>query len=40
MSRTRGDQDRVFEWREIAAFTELESLLEIAGEIVMPRELN
>src|SRR5882757_329602 len=30
----------MFEWREIAALTELELLLEIAGEIVMPRELN
>ncbi len=30
----------MFEWREIAAFTELELLLEIAGEIVMSRELN
>ena len=40
MSRTHGDQDRVFEWREIAAFAELELLLEIAGEIMMARKLN
>ena len=35
-----GDQNRVFERREIAAFAELEFLLEIAGEIVVARELN
>ena len=39
MSRTHGDQDRVFEWREIAAFAELKLLLEIAGEIVVTSEL-
>src|SRR5881396_16834 len=40
MSRTHGDQDCVFEWREIAAFTKLQFLLEIAGEIVVARKLN
>src|SRR5438477_12890231 len=40
MSRTHGDQDCVFEWREIAAFTKLQFLLEIAGEIVVARTLN
>src|SRR5438093_13476144 len=40
MSRTHGDQDSVFEWREIAAFTKLQFLLEIAGEIVVARKLD
>src|SRR6516165_9196080 len=40
MRRTHGDQDCVFEWREIAAFAELEFLLEVAREIVVARELN
>src|SRR6476620_390322 len=40
MSRTHGDQDRVFEWREITSFAELELLLEISGEIMVPRKLN
>ena len=35
-----GDQDRVFEWRKIAALPEFQFLLEVAGEIMMPRELN
>ena len=34
------DQDRVLERREIATLTEFQFLLEIAGEIVVPRELN
>src|SRR5205085_11692122 len=40
MRRAHRDQNRVLEWREIAAVTEFEFLLEIAGEIVMPRKLN
>ncbi len=40
MSRTHGDQDRVFEWREIATLAELELLLKIAREIMMARKLN
>src|SRR5262249_51291800 len=40
MSRANGDQDRVFERREIAALAELELLLEIAGEIMVTCELN
>src|SRR6476660_4574299 len=40
MRRTHGDQDRVFEWREIAAFAELELLLQIPGEIMVSRKLN
>ena len=40
MSRTHGDQDRVFEWREIATLAELELLLKIAGEIMVSRKLN
>ena len=40
MCRTDRDQDRVFEWREIAALAKLELLLEIAGEIVVARKLN
>src|SRR4029077_3441673 len=39
-SRTHGDQDRVFEWREVATLAEFELLLEIAGEIMMARKLN
>src|ERR1051325_9351470 len=34
------DQNRMFKWRKIATFAEFELLLKIAGEIVMPRELN
>src|SRR5438105_14552960 len=34
------DQDSVFEWRKIAAFPKLQFLLEVAGEIVMPRKLD
>ena len=30
----------MFEWREVAALAKFEFLLEIAGEIVMARELN
>ena len=37
---TDGEQDGVLEGREIAALTELQFLLEVAGEIVVPRELN
>ena len=40
MRRTHGDQNGVFEWREIATLAELEFLLEIAGEIMVARELN
>src|SRR6476659_5714375 len=40
MSRTYGDQDRVFERREIASLAELELLLEIAGEIMVACKLN
>src|ERR1700682_439528 len=40
MSRTHCYQNRVLERREIATLAKLEFLLEIAGEIVMPRELN
>src|ERR1700746_371291 len=40
MRRTHRDQDRVFEWREIAAFAELKFLLEVACEIMVARELN
>src|SRR5437667_3723829 len=40
MSRTHCYQNRVLERREIAMLAKLEFLLEIAGEIVMPRELN
>ena len=40
MDRAHRDQDGVFERREIAALAELEFLLEITGEIVMPRKLN
>src|SRR5207245_9390320 len=34
------DHDCVVEWQEIAAFTKLQFLLEIAGEIVVARKLN
>src|SRR5205807_10544572 len=34
------NQDRVFERREIATLAKLEFLLEVAGEFVVPRELN
>src|SRR6266446_8344624 len=40
MSGTHCYQNRVLEGREIATLAKLEFLLEIAGEIVMPRELN
>ena len=40
MGGTDGDQDRVFERREIAPFSKLELLFKIAGEIVVARELN
>src|SRR6476661_1929586 len=40
MRGTHGDQDRVFEWREIASLAELELLLEIAGEIMVAGKLN
>src|SRR5215471_6036480 len=40
MRRTDRDQDRVLERRKIAALAELEFLLEIAGEIVVPRKLD
>src|SRR5438270_13915904 len=40
MRRAGADQDRVFERRKIAALTELELLLKVAGEIVVPRKLN
>src|SRR5437764_9709561 len=34
------DQDRVFEGGKIAALTELQFLLEVTGEIVVPCKLN
>ena len=37
---TNGNEDGVFERREIAAFAKLQLLLEVAGEIVMARELD
>ena len=40
MGRAHRDQDRVLEWRKIAALAKVEFLLEIASEIVMPRKLN
>ena len=40
MRRAHGHQDRVFEWREIAAFAELELLLEIPCEIMVAGKLN
>ena len=40
MRRAHRDQDRVLERRKIAALTELEFLLVIAGEIVVPRKLD
>src|SRR5437773_9755053 len=40
MYRAHRDQDGVFERREIAALAELEFLLEITGEIMVPRKLN
>ena len=40
MRGTHGDQNRVLERRKIAALAKFEFLLEIAGEIVVPRELN
>src|SRR6266487_3117118 len=35
-----GDQDRVLEWRKIATLAKFEFLLKVAGEIVVPRELD
>src|SRR6266850_6638529 len=40
MCGSDGDQDRVFKRWKIAAFPELEFLLEVTGEIVMPRKLD
>src|SRR5207244_12648183 len=40
MSRAHCYQNRVLERREIATLAKLEFLLEIAGEIVVPRELT
>ena len=40
MCRTHRDQDRVLERREIATLAKLELLLEVTGEIVMPRKLD
>src|SRR5215831_1444408 len=40
MRGTHCDQDRAFERRKIAALSELLFLLEIAGKIVVARELN
>ena len=40
MRGAHGDQDCVFEGRKIAALAEFEFLLEVAGEIVVPRKLN
>ena len=40
MAGTNGDQNGVLKWWKIAALTKLELLLEITGEVMMPRELN
>src|SRR5205823_3594436 len=40
MGGAHGDQDGVFERREIAALPKFQFLLEIAGEIVVPCELD
>src|SRR5207237_8664045 len=40
MGRADRDQDRVFVWRELAAFSKLQLLLEVTGEIVVPRKLD
>src|ERR1043166_7286556 len=40
MCGTDRNQNRVLERWEIAALTELEFLLKVAGEVVVPRKLN
>src|SRR5258708_2732545 len=40
MRGTHRDQNCVLEWRKITALPELELLLEVTGEIVMPGKLD